>query len=418
MRHIIIGNGPAGVIAAETIRKHAPDATITLIGDEPSPPYSRMAIPYLLMKDIGEDGTLLRKDGGHFAKLCIDLMKEHVDRVDSAKHAVRILSGEWLPYDRLLIASGSSPIKPTIEGIDLPGVLPCWTLEHARRIAERLKPGAQVLQMGAGFIGCIVMEALAASGASLTVVEMGDRMVPRMMTETAGELIKQWCIKQGVTVLTGTKVEAIAKSGSRLVAKLSNGSTVQADLIISATGVKPNIGFLHGGAIQTDQGVLVDDRMETNVPSIYAAGDCAQATDFATGEKAVNAIQPVAADQARIAATNMAGGRATSSGSMAMNVLDTMGLIGSSFGRWWGADGGEHAELVDDRRFRYLRLEFDGDVLVGATCLGLTDHVGVLRGLIQTRVELGPWKDRLLAEPMRVMDAYLARVGCVTGAVT
>ena len=409
MKHIIIGNGPAGVIAAETIRKLRPGDGITLIGDEPSPPYSRMAIPYLLMGDIDESGTLLRKARDHYGRLRIDLLQEHVDRVDTARRAVRTLSGEWLPYDRLLIASGASPVKPPLDGIDLPGVMPCWTLDHAHRIAERLKPGARVLQMGAGFIGCIVMEALAASGVELTVVEMGNRMVPRMMTEVAGDLIRQWCVKQGVTVFVSTRVEAIATSGPALAARLSNGRIVEADLVISATGVKPNIAFLHGSGIECAEGVLVDQRMQTSVPGVYAAGDVAQAVDFSTGERAINAIQPVAADEARLAASNMAGHAASTRGSLAMNVLDTLGLVAASFGQWWGAVGGEHSELVDHERFRYLRLEFKDDLLIGATSLGLTEHVGVLRGLIQTQVRLGPWKDRLLEDPTRVMEAYLAR---------
>jgi NAD(P)H-nitrite reductase large subunit len=408
MKHLIIGNGPAGVIAAETIRKLKPEDSITLIGDEPSLPYSRMAIPYLLMGDIDEAGTLLRKDREHFTKQRIDLLTEHVDRVDTAKRAVRTLSGEWLGYDRLLIASGASPVKPPLEGIELPGVLPCWTLDHARRIAECLKPGNRVLQMGAGFIGCIVMESLAARDVDLTVVEMGNRMVPRMMTEVAGDLIRQWCVNKGVKVFVSTKVEAIVQAGPRLAAKLSNGRIVEADLIISATGIKPNTGFLHGSGIECAEGVLVDQCMQTSVPGVYAAGDVAQSVDFSTGERAINAVQPVAADQARLAGCNMAGHKATTRGSLAMNVLDTMGLVASSFGQWWGAVGGEHCELVDAKRFRYLRLEFNDDLLIGATSLGLTEHVGVLRGLIQTQVRLGPWKQRLLEDPTRVMEAYLA----------
>ncbi len=149
--------------------------------------------------------------------------------------------------------------------------------------------------------------------------------------------------------------------------------------------------------------------MQTSVPGVYAAGDVAQARDFSTGKASLNAIQPNASDQARIAALNMAGRAAVSPGSLAMNVLDTLGLIASSFGMWWGAPNGESAELVDEENFRYLSLEFEDDVLVGATSLGLTQHVGVLRGLIQTGTRLGAWKDALLKDPSRVMEAYLAR---------
>jgi NAD(P)H-nitrite reductase large subunit len=412
MHHLIIGNGPAGVIAAETLKKHAPDHTVTLLGDEPEPPYSRMAIPYLLMGDIGEAGTYLRKDPKHFESLGIALRTGRARSVDATAHRVTLESGEVVAYDRLLIASGSTPMRPPIPGMDLPGVHPCWTLADARHILERAKAGSRVLQMGAGFIGCIIMEALAARGVKLTVVEMGNRMVPRMMTEGAGAMIKAWCEKKGIRVFTDTKVESIAAGpGGAQVAKLGNGQAVECDLVISATGVAPNIGFLQRSGIACAQGVLVDARMETNVKGVYAAGDVSQSLDFSTGTQVINAIQPVAADEARIAALNMAGRDVATQGNLGMNVLDTLGLIAASFGQWWGArpeEGGSAVEVRDDANFRYLRLEFRDDVLIGATSLGLTEHVGVIRGLIQGRVRLGAWKERLMRDPTHLMDAYLA----------
>ena len=410
MNYVIIGNGPAGVIAAETLRKTDVNGNIFLIGDEPEPPYSRMAIPYLLVGDIKEDGTYLRKNKNHFEQLGIEMICARVTKVDSVKKQATLNNGQALAYDRLLVASGAHPVAPPIPGMDLPGVYPCWTMENARSIARLAKPDARVLQMGAGFVGCIVMEALANSGVKLTVVEMGNRMVPRMMTEGAGGLMKKWVEKKGVQVFTSTKVEAIEKGvGEALRVKLSNGQVMEVDLVISATGVSSNIGFLEGSGVTTDIGILVDDQMRSNIPEIFAAGDVAQARDFSTGNMMVNAIQPNAADQARLAALNMAGKVTRSQGSLAMNVLETLGLIASSFGQWWGAEDGEHVELMDDENFRYLRLEFKGDVLIGATSLGLTQHVGVLRGLIQTKVHLGEWKERLLKDPTRIMEAYLAQ---------
>ncbi|MGH8750250.1 MAG: NAD(P)/FAD-dependent oxidoreductase [Burkholderiales bacterium] len=411
MNYVIIGNGPSGVIAAETLRKCDAQASIIMAGDEPEPPYSRMAIPYLLMGDIEESGTHLRKDTEHFRALKIELVNARADKVDSAAKKVHLSNGKQLSYDKLLIASGSRPMAPPIPGMDLPGIHPCWTLEDARHIAKLAKKGARVLQMGAGFIGCIILEALAARDVELTVVEMGNRMVPRMMTEGAGGLIKKWCEKKGVKVYTSTKVVAIEKSGDKanpLKVKLSNGEALNVNLVISATGVKPNVEFLKGSGILIETGVKVDDTMQTNVPDVYAAGDVAQATEFYTGAQLVNAIQPNAADQARIAALNMAGQGARSQGTMAINVLDTLGLISSSFGQWMGVNGGDHTELADAENFRYMHLEFKDDILVGATSLGLTQHVGVIRGLIQGKIRLGSWKDHLLQDPLRVVEAYIA----------
>ena len=410
MKHLILGAGPAGVIAAEQLRKLRPNDEVTLVGDEPEAPYSRMAIPYLLIGNVGEEGTHLRHGAGHFDKLRIALKQGRAQSVDTAARTVTLGDGSVLPYDRLLVATGSQPMRPPIPGMDNPGVHPCWTLEDARAIMARAKPGARVLQMGAGFIGCIIMEALAVRGVQLTVVEMGDRMVPRMMGPTAGGMIKDWVQGKGVRVYTGTRVEAIegGQAGGALRVRLSNGEFLDTDLVISATGVRPSIGFLENSGVLCLQGVLTDEHMQTNVEGIYAAGDCAEAFDRVSGKTIVSAIQPNAADQAVIAAKNMAGHKAALSSVTQINVLDTLGMISTSFGNWEGVPGGEHVELTDRAAGRHLSLQFKDDVLIGCNSIGWTRHVGAMRGLVEGRVKLGDWKDRLLHDPTQLMAAYLA----------
>ena len=411
MKHVIIGNGPTGLVAAETLRRLQPDAEIALIGDEAEPPYSRMAIPYFLIGKIADSGTHLRKSHDHYARERIHLIEGRVVKVDASAKQLEFASGERLPYDRLLIATGSQPIRPKVAGMDLTNVHTCWTIEDARAIAAKAKPGSRVLQLGAGFIGCIIMESLAARGVELTVVEMGDRMVPRMMTPKAGAMIKAWVEKKGVAVHVNAAITAIEQKDGALAVKLSTGGELAADLVICAAGVRPNIEFLQGSGVAMERGIRVDAGMRTSVADIYAAGDVTEAADFHTGKPELNAIQPNAVDQARIAAHNMAGGEAVSGGSLAINVLDTLGLISTSFGQWQGVareQGGAGVERVDEGNYRYLSLQFKGDVLIGATSIGWTDHVGALRGLVQTQAPLGEWKARLLADPTQFMAAYLA----------
>jgi NAD(P)H-nitrite reductase large subunit len=463
MKHVILGAGPAGVIAAETIRKHAPHDEITLVGDEPEAPYSRMAIPYVLIGNIKEEGTHLRHGPDHFGELNIHVRRARAKAVDVQARSVALDDGSTLPFDRLLIATGSSPASPPIPGIHGPGVHTCWTLKDARAIAQLAHKGTRVLQLGAGFIGCIIMESLAMRGVQLTVVEMGDRMVPRMMGPTAGSMIKAWCESQGVKVHTGAKVEAIerpdvaghdpagqlhgaaaapapgllgklaaavglggapkpapapaahgaasAAPGARpgpMKVRLSNGQRLEADLVISATGVRPNIGFLETSGVRCLVGVLTDEHLQTNVPGIYAAGDCAEAFDKVSGKTIVSAIQPNAAEQARVAALNMVGKDTELKGVTQINVLDTLGLISTSFGNWQGVPGGQHVELTDQAANRHLSLQFDGDRMVGCNSVGWTEHVGVMRGLVEGGVKLGAWKDKLLADPTLLMEAYLA----------
>lgn len=300
--------------------------------------------------------------------------------------------------------------------------------------------------MGAGFIGCIILEALAQRGVNLTVVEMENRMGPRMMDEKSGALLKKWCEDKGVKVLTSTRVQSVSeetttitastattdktsaglfsrmrgnkkskpatpaqqKPTGKLVIELEGHEPLKVDLLISATGVRPNISLIDG-VVDTDHGVLVNEYLQTNHATIYAAGDIAEGKDFSTGGYSVQAIQPTAVEHGFIAASNMSeGSESLHRGSINMNVLDTMGLISTSFGLWEGAECGDSATLDDPGRYRYINLQFQGDTLVGANTLGMTQHVGVFRGLIQSRVRLGKWKDKLMKDPSRVMEAYLA----------
>ena len=415
MRHVIIGNGPAGIIAAETIRKNAPEDEIVVIGDEAEPPYSRMSIPHLLACNISEAGTHLRRDKDYFSRLQIAQVYGRVVHVSSRTRTVKMEDGSAIEFDRLLIASGASPRIPVIPGIDFPGVHACWTLGDARRIQRLAQPGSRVVLIGAGFIGCIIMEALLSRGVDLTVVERRDRMLPNMMGKRAGDLVQRWCERKGVKVYTSTRVVAIgsnelASEASPRMVRLSNHRQLAADLVVYSVGTMPNVSFLKGSGIRCLQGVVVDASMQTNIPGVYAAGDCAESFDNAAGRTIISGVQPNAADQAYCAALNMTGKHAFQRGVRQIDVVDTMGLISSSFGNWQGVRGGQWVEMADERSFKYLRLEFFKDVLIGCNTVGVTEHATILRSLIQNHVHLGEWKERLLQDPTRLKDAYVACV--------
>ena len=137
------------------------------------------------------------------------MVVDRVESVDAEEKSLALASGGTMSYDKLLVATGSRPIKPPVPGIDNDKVTSCWTLEDARKITAGITPGASVVLIGAGFIGCIILEALVKSGANLTVVEMGNRMVPRMLDETCGTMLENWCREKGVNVMTSAQVEAI-----------------------------------------------------------------------------------------------------------------------------------------------------------------------------------------------------------------
>lgn len=407
MKYVIIGAGPAGVRAAETLRQQDPAGEITLLSGEAGEPYARMAIPYILTGRITEAGAHQRKSADHFANLKIRLLNRKATKVHPGPDggSVDLEDGSRLAYDRLLVATGSSPAQPPIPGTDVDGVVTCWTLEDARAIAAKLRPGARVVMVGAGFVAGVCMKSLVQSGVQLSVIAgRAGQILRSMMTPAGSSMLQRWLENKGVNVITQGRTERI-EPGPRLV---MDNQVIDADLIILATGVRPNLSFLAGTGAEIDQGIIIDDHMRTTVPCIYAAGDVAQGRDFSTGEWVVHALQPTATEHGRVAALNMAGKNAPYRGSLSMNVLDTVGLISHTFGQWQGREGGEIVENVDAEHFLYNRLCFDGDRLIGAICIGPTRHVGAIRGLIQTRRKLGEWKEKLLRNPQLVMEAFVA----------
>ena len=412
MQHVIIGAGPAGVVAAETLRREAPAASVALICGEDGPPYSRMAIPYAMAGKIQEEGTWLRQDAGHFDRLGVRLVHDRVTSVDPKAGSLALAQGGSLAFDRLLIATGSSPARPKVPGLDLPGVESCWTLEDFRKVSALITPGTRVLLLGAGFVSCIILQSLVQRGAKVTVsCGSSGRMVRSMMDEIAGGMIMRWCRDKGVTVLTAGRPTAITQMAKGLRVSLDSGAEAETDVVIVGTGVKTNTGFLAGSGIAVEEGITVDEFLQTSIPGIYAAGDVAQGLNQCTGQREVHAIQPTAVEHGRIAALNMAGQPTPFQGSLSMNTLETLGLISCSFGLWNGKEGGEQVRAVDEDRFRYLRLEFFDGRLVGANTVGMTNEIGIIRGLIQTRVKLGEWLERLKHDPSRLAQAYMACVG-------
>jgi NAD(P)H-nitrite reductase large subunit len=169
-KYVLIGAGPASVRAAETLRKAEPYCTITMIGLETEPPYSRMALPYYISGIVGEEGTHLRKTDDHFESLNIDHIYAKVEKINSESNQVTLDNGDVYDYDKLLIATGSRPATSPFPGGDNEGVVSCWTLEDGRKILDTIKPGSKVALLGAGFVASIIIHPLLKRGVDLTVM--------------------------------------------------------------------------------------------------------------------------------------------------------------------------------------------------------------------------------------------------------
>jgi NAD(P)H-nitrite reductase large subunit len=418
MQHVIIGAGPAGVVAAESIRKFDRSSTVTLVSNESERPYSRLAIPRFLQGEIEEKDTYLRCGQDYFATHSIDVCRGCVVRVDSRADAVDLADGTRLEYDRLLIATGCRPEIPQIPGVELPGVVNCWTLDDARKIVNNLGINSRVIVVGGGFLGFVIIDALARTGAHIDLIEKSSRILPHSMNDESSRMIRSWCETKGIEVRTSVDIEAIERtktknrrpeSGSHhLCLLLSNGDVVTADLVIFTIGTKFNTKFLEGSKIAIDHGVLVDECLNTNMPNVFAAGDVCQGLGFSTGGRRVQSVQLSAYEHGRIAAANMCGLKARCFGSITMNVLDTLGLVSSSFGAWNGVEGGECVTQFGTASYTYLNLQFNGDRLIGASCIGNAEHLQQLPRLIHADIPIKKWKKRLMDDPGRLTEAYHA----------
>jgi NAD(P)H-nitrite reductase large subunit len=408
--HVIIGAGPAGINAIETIRRLDTGADITLISSEPA--YARMALPYFIAGEIPERQLDTGSDA-YFDRLRVTRrIGKRVSKVDGGGKAVELEGGDRLPYDSLLIATGSSPTRPPIPGADGKHVHNLWTLAdtHAVQASAKTKRPTAVL-VGGGFIGLIVLNALHKLGWKLAVVELEGQILHRMLDRRAAEGAEAWLRDRGIEVYTGCSVTAIEGSRKKTVL-LSDGQALSANVVILSTGIQANADFLEGSGVRIEQGVVVDAHMRTSVPGIFAAGDVAQGPDLLGGPPMVHAIQPTAVDHGRVAGANMAGHARAYPGSLLMNILDVAGLHCTSFGRW--QDDRDTTVVWNAARPVYRKLVWDGTRLVGGIIVGpiedttMLPDVGMLKGLIQSRVDLSEWKHYLNERPWDLRRAYVA----------
>jgi NADPH-dependent 2,4-dienoyl-CoA reductase/sulfur reductase-like enzyme len=410
-RNVIVGGGPAAIYAMETLRALDPEAGITLISDEPA--YSRMALPYWLAGRVPE-AQVMTGSGEYYARLAVETrLGERVASLQPDANSLTLESGETLAYDNLLLALGSRPQRPPIPGADAPGVATLWTLADTRQVLDALPDGGEVCLVGAGFIGFIVLNALFKRGCRLSVVEVASHVLPRMLDQPAAALVEAHLTQKNVALYTGTSVQGIEGGAGKKTVRLQDGRTVSADVVILATGVTPNVELAVAAGLKTRHGIVVDDRCRTSVRNIYAGGDCAAGPDRLTGEPSVHAIQPTAVDHGRVAGANMAGQHVRYPGSLSMNILDVAGLQCASFGKW----GGEGLEVQLSGRLDaglLRKLVWDGSTLVGAIFVGpmhdvcMLNDVGMAKGFIQTKTDLGNWKPYLLENPADLRRPYIA----------
>jgi NAD(P)H-nitrite reductase large subunit len=393
-RYVILGNSVAGIAAAREIRRLDPGGQILIVSDEETPAYSRVMLPlYIAGKRSRRDIVLAPRD--FYASQRIRLLRRQAaERVDVAGRTVEIAGGRRVPYDRLLVATGSSPQTPDVPGRDLPGVWPLRSMADADGIKAGLRSSrGPVVVVGGGLVGMKSVEALAHTRRELHLVISSDRILSQMLDATASGLFLAALQRRGVGVHLRT--DAVAFTGrDRLEAvRLSNGSVLACDLAIVGKGVRPNVACLAGSGIALQQGVRVDDRMATSAPDVYAAGDVAEPVDALRRANAPSAIWPSAAEGGRIAGSNMAGAPAIFSGALRMNAVEILGVRAVSVGDRHGDD--QVTYLREDAGL-YRKMVFADGCLRGYLLVGDIGGAGVLTSLVKSGAAIS--RDALLSD--------------------
>lgn len=398
MKHVIIGNGIAGVCAAEAIRRQDTAAEITMIGDETFTPYSRPMISYVLEGSQPHGKLPVRPESFYTDGRITALLGQRVSGIDANQRRVVLGDGTAVGFDRLLIASGADPRPLRVDGVTLKHVFYMRTEAHAREQVQALTGARRALVLGGGLVGFKAAYGLLRRGLEVTMLISSGYPLSLQVDPVAGKMILDEMTRHGLTVETGVSVTAFEGDGAVRAAITDAGGRLPCDLVIIGKGVYPARSFIPTDQIKTDLGVVVDENLQTSASGIYAAGDVAETIDIARGVRWVNALWPEAAAQGRVAGLNMAGRQVAYPGSLSRNVMRVFNLDVLTVGIATpeAGEGCHMAHSGGPGYGYYRRLVFRDDRLVGAVLINRIEQGGVLRALIENRVPIRLAPRRLL----------------------
>ncbi|GFP32394.1 hypothetical protein HKBW3S42_00699 [Candidatus Hakubella thermalkaliphila] len=402
MKYLIIGNSAAAVGAIEAIRSQDRTNPITVISDEPYLAYSRPLISYLLAGQVSQENMFYREKDFYENNRVEARLGEKAISVDPESKSITLETGEKLFFDKLLLATGGTPIFPEVEGRDLEGVFTFTRWDDVQKIMEFMARNRieKAVVVGGGLIGLKATEALVERGIKVTVVELADRILSITFDHQAAAMVEGYLKERGVNIITDNTVSLIKGDNSKVEKViLKDQREVQCQLLIFAIGVRPNIDLVRGTSIRVNRGIVVNKYLETSVPDIYAAGDVAEAFDLVMGIDRPIPIWPSAYIQGPVAGYNMAGLPREYGGWFAMNSVDICGLPTISVGLTVPPEDGY--EILEDhhpQKLTYRKIVLKDELVVGAIFIGKIDRAGIITGLIKDRVKVTSFREHLLRE--------------------
>jgi NAD(P)H-nitrite reductase large subunit len=379
MQIVIIGNSAAGLSALSRFRSVDRESPITLISAESGTAYSKVLLPYYLRRKIPYENLFIRRPEDYAQAGIKTEFGVKVRRVDTESHTLTLEDGRTIGFARLLIATGSRPFLPPIEGLAGANVYHLWTLRDTEQLDSLFRPGQRALVIGSGFIALQAAWAAQQRGLKVTVFELLPRIMPTVLDDRAAAVLRQKVEEHGVKVRVGIHTEAVERTRKGLLRVQTKGHPpLDVDLIIVGAGVRPNTELLDGSPVQIDRGIPVDEYMETNVPGIYAAGDVARGPTAFGETHQTHALWPTAVEHGRIAGANMAGRSVPYQGSLNMNVTEMFGITVASMGKFI-EDEGLTSHVIDEAgQSRYVKIILREGIPIGAVALGGADDTVIL----------------------------------------
>jgi len=401
-RYVIVGNSAGGIGAAETIRAADPDGPVTILSDESYPVYSRPAISEFLAGERTFGERMLFRDADFYKRLRIEcVLATRVARVHVKERAVELSDGRCIPYDRLLLSTGGTPIIPRMEGLDLRGVHPFTTMDHAKGVHESLSGGKnRVVVIGAGLIGCSMVNGLLHRGdVQVTLVELKDRVLSTMVDAYASGMVEKRLREMGVSLRTGRSATKILPCPDDAASvggvMLDNGELVACDVVGMAVGVTPRAELAREAGIKCNRGILVDAHMETSAPGVFACGDVAEVQDFIYGVPRVTAIWPTAYVGGRVAGANMAGAPTRYDGCTAMNAFSYFNMALTSAGMFDPDPALGHPVITLEKPGAYRKFVLRDHKLIGFILVEEIEQSGVFFNLLRHQTDVRPFEKRL-----------------------
>lgn len=389
---LVVGNGMAGVRLCEEIAKVCPDRfTVAICGAEPVPGYNRVLLSSHLAGDVSREDIALRDSNWYSNQGYTLRTRAEVVSIDTGRGLAYLADGNAEAFDKLVFATGSTPIRLPKPGMTLPGVMAFRDLADVAAMRKLSAAAAEVVVIGGGLLGIEAAYGLARCGAKVTLVHLMDRLMERQLDGPAAALLRKAIVRKGIRVELGADTARVLGTDRAEGLELADGRVLPAQAVVCAIGIRANSGLAKEAGIAVNRGIVVDDAMRTSVPHIYAVGECAEHSGTVYG-----LVEPAYA-QAKVIARQLAGDISARYGGTTLSTnLKVSGLGVFSAGDFTGGPETQASVMEDSAAGTYRKLVFDQSRLVGAVLVGDTTDALFYRDLIRSGQDIATARGSLI----------------------